>query len=83
MRKDYKLYKFTFIINVDNFSKVIRGKFFALDIDDIYNKLPNVILKYICSQIVSHIRQIRVFDKNNQIAYFTNWEDLKYYSTIA
>lgn len=83
MKKGSKLYKFTFTIDINNFPKVVHGKFFALDIDDIYNKLPNTILKHICGQMVSYIRQITVFDKDNQIAYFTNWEDLQYYSTIA
>lgn len=76
-------YKFTFEINVNSLDKVINGYFYALDIDDVYNKLPKAILRYVCYKLAIFIRDIKVFEKHEEIAHFTSWEDLIHQSTIA
>lgn len=83
MNKGSKYYTFTFTININNMDKTVYGSFFAKDIDDVYNKLPNAILKHICGQLVSYVKDINVYQKHNQVAHFWNWEEVKHSSTIA
>ena len=83
MEKGSKYYNFTFTINVNYIDKTVYGSFFAKDIDDVFNKLPDAILKYICGQLVENIRNINVYRKHNQVAHFWNWEEVRHSSTIA
>lgn len=82
MKKGSKLYTFTFTIFVNYQHIEMSDKFFALE-NEICDKLKEKILKHINKQLAYHIYQIRVYENNVKIRYFTNWEDLIQQSTIA
>lgn len=71
MKKGYKFYKFSFIINIDHYDDRIYCSLFAQNDDEALNKLPNKIQKRI-SFITINIKEIYLVRKNETIRYFYN-----------
>lgn len=81
MRKN-KYYSFSFIINVNYQDITICGKFYAENDENATDKLPDIIKRKI-NCLYKYIRKIILYYKNEEIRYYTNWEDMLHEISIA
>ena len=82
MKKGSKYYTGSFTININNYDKYVAFRFFAYNIEDALDKLPEVIQKRI-GYISESIKNIHIYRKNEIDITFYNWEEMIQQLTVA
>lgn len=75
MKKGAKYYTGSFTININHYDEYIVFGFFACNIEDALDKLPEIIQKRI-GYISKSIKDIHIYRKNEINKTFNTWEEM-------